>query len=174
MARIEIDGSCLGTALSALIEADDIQPGHAPSYQLCKIIWTTHPLGDKMVTAPIKMAQSQQREIAIPDSPEQMVRDKFLAQWREDNCDQVILNVMATARAYGIASLAMQILDVAPDAAIEHKKLWKQTVSYKTFDPLNTSGSLVLNQDPNAFDFQLVSGIAVSGVPYHRDRKSVV
>ena len=37
-------------------------------------------------------------------------------------------------------------------------------------DPLNTAGSLVLNQDPNALDFQKHRDIAVAGVRYHRSR----
>ena len=53
---------------------------------------------------------------------------------------------------------------------LDPKKLWQYDLSFNVFDPLNTAGSLVLNQDANALDFQKVTGISVSGVPYHRSR----
>ncbi len=41
-----------------------------PSYQLCKTIFLFHPLGQKIASAPVKMAQFLPREITIPDGPE--------------------------------------------------------------------------------------------------------
>jgi hypothetical protein len=73
MSALEINGSSLGTALADFLEAPDIQPGHQPSYQLCKDLWLYHPLGNKMVDSPIAMAQSQKREISIPKGPGVMV-----------------------------------------------------------------------------------------------------
>jgi hypothetical protein len=65
----------------------DIEPGDQPSYELCKTIWAAHPLGAKMVEAPIAMAQSQEREISVPDSPEEMVRDAFQREWKAIGAD---------------------------------------------------------------------------------------
>ena len=39
------------------------------------------------------MAQSQTREISIPNSPEERVRDQFVKQWEDDNCDDHIYTV---------------------------------------------------------------------------------
>ena len=167
---IEINGSWCGNALTELLVAPDIMPGDQPSYETCKTIWLYHPLGNKMVQAPIEMAQSQKREISIPKSPEDRVKKAFEDQWEADACDETILNVMATARAYGIASVALVSEKMAPSEPVDWKKLADIPVSFPVFDPLNTAGSLVLDQDPNSIDFMKVTTIAVSGQPYHRSR----
>jgi hypothetical protein len=174
MARVAINGSELGNALSEMLMWPDMEPGDSPSYELCKIIWAYHPLGAKMVEAPITMAQCQEREISVPDAPEDMVRDAFMRAWRSIGADDIIYNVMATSRAYGIAAVAIKVDGAPDDKPIDLKALYKQQVSFSTFDPLNTAGSLVLNQDPNAFDFQRPQAVAVSGVPYHRSRTVVM
>ncbi len=170
MGELTIQGSMLGNALQELLTAEEIVPGDQPSYELCKTIWLYHPLGKKMVESPIEKAQSQEREISIPDGPEERCRDQFRKEWENIQADNNILNVMATARSYGIASLAVIAEEVTPDKPIPPKDLWKLSLSFSTFDPLNTAGSLVLNQDPNAIDFQKVTTIAAGGVPYHRSR----
>lgn len=170
MGAIEINGSFLGNALSEMLVAPDIEPGDQPSYELAKILWLMHPLGKKLVEAPITIAQSQQREIAIPDSPEDFVRDQFVKQWEDDRVDEVIYNVVAVSRAYGIGSLAVVCEDVPPEQPISPKDLAKLPISFSVYDPLNTAGSLVLNQDPRAIDFMKVTTIAVSGQPFHRSR----
>jgi len=170
MAEIDINGSGLGNALTEILMAEDIEPGDTPSYELCKIVWLYHVLGRKIVEGPITMAQSQPREISIPDGPEDRCKEQFQQQWEDDNCDDVIYNLCAVARAYGIGSIGLKIKDVDDDVQIDWKKLWKQSISFSVFDPLNTAGSLVLNQDPNAIDFMKVTTIAVSGRPFHRSR----
>ena len=74
---VRVVGAGLGTNLQALLMADDIVPGAAPSYQICKTIYLYHPMGAKMVDTPISLAQSQPRTISVPDAPEDMVRDQF-------------------------------------------------------------------------------------------------
>jgi hypothetical protein len=170
MGQLQIDGSRLGNSLLTLLTCEEIEPGDQPSYELCKTIWLYHPLGGKMVDAPIKMAQSQTREISVPNSPEARVRDQFVKEWKAIGANDHIRNVAATARAYGIASIAILADGVPADKPIDMKKIADLSISFSTFDPLNTAGSLVLNQDPNAMDFQKVTTIAVSGVPYHRSR----
>ena len=168
--RITINGSSLGNALSELLTFPEIQPGDPVSYQQCKNIWLYHPLGQKMVQSPIEMAQSQQREISIQKSPEERVKDQFQREWDEFGADEMILNTMATARAYGLASVALMCEEIPPDQPIDPFKLANLTLSVSTYDPLNTAGSIVLNQDPNSIDFMKVTAIAVSGKPYHRSR----
>jgi Protein of unknown function (DUF1073) len=170
MSEINVVSSSVGNALTQLLMAEDIEPGDPLSYETAKIVWLWHPLGRKIVEGPITMAQSQPREIAIPRSPEDRCRDQFERQWEDDKCDDVIYNLCAVARAYGIGSIGLKIKDVDDSEPVDWKKLWKQQVSFSVFDPLNTAGSLVLNQDPNALDFMKVTTIAVSGRPYHRSR----
>jgi hypothetical protein len=170
MATINLSSSNLGNALEEMLVAPDIIPGDQPSYQLCKTIWVYHVLGIKLVESPIKMAQSQPREISIQDGPEDRLRDLFVAQWAADKADEVIYNTAATARAYGIATVALLCEEIAADQPIPPEKLADLLISFSTFDPLNTAGSLVLNQDPNSIDFQKVTAVAVSGKPYHRSR----
>lgn len=170
MAIVDIQGSGLGNALADILLAPDIEPGDQPSYELCKILWLYHPLGKKMVEGPITMAQSQPREISIPKGPEDRLREAFSKQWEKDRCDEVAYNVIAVSRCYGIGSLAVDCLEVKRDQPISPKDLWKYSISYPVFDPLNTAGSLVLNQDPMSIDFMKVTGIAVSGQPFHRSR----
>ena len=170
MGTIDVSGSGLGNSLSELLTAPDIEPGDPPSYQICKTIWLYHPLGKKMVEAPITMAQSQEREIAVPDSPEDIVVDQFKREWAALKCDDLAAQLCGVARAYGIGSLALKCKEVPDNQPIDMKKLANLDISFSVFDPLNTAGSLVLNQDPNSIDFMKVTAISVSGVPYHRSR----
>lgn len=174
MSTININGSGLGNALETLLTAPDIVPGDQPSYELCKTIYLYHPLGGKIAEAPIAMAMCQEREISVPDGPEDRVRDKFKQQWRDDHCDENIFNVATLARVYGIASLAIVTDKVPANKPIEPKKIADLPISFSVFDPLNTAGSLVLNQDPNAIDFQKITAISVAGVPYHRSRSVTI
>lgn len=170
MGQLDIRGSNLGNALSEMLMADDIIPGDQPSYELCKIIWLAHPLGKKIVESPIQMAQSQPREISIPRSPESRVRDAFTKEWEALKADDIIYQLASVARAYGIGSLAVVCEEVSSNQPIDPKKLSDLSISFSVFDPLNTAGSLVLNQNPNAIDFMKVTNLAVGGVPYHRSR----
>lgn len=166
---ITVSGSYLGSALTNLLLAPDIQPGAAPSYELCKTIYETHPLGAKIVEAPIEAAQSQTRKVSVGDHPDE-VRDAFLSQWDKDGCDGHVANVAGTARMYGIASLAVLTQGEEPSTPLAFEKLATQKIAFNMFDPLNTAGSLTLNQDPNSMDFQKHAEIAVAGKKYHRSR----
>lgn len=170
MSELAISGSVLGTPLKDMLLADSIQPGSDTSYQLCKAIYTYHPLGAKMAEQPTKIAQSQGRELAIPLGPEDKLREAFQRQWVSDGHDRNILNVAALSRVYGISSLALMVKGQPLDQPVDYSKLWQSEISFNTLDPLNTAGSLVLNQDPNAMDFQHVIDIVVQGKRYHRSR----
>lgn len=170
MATINLFGSSLGNALNDLLIAPEIQAGDAPSYQLCKTIAAYHPLGAKMSDSPINMAQSQARDISIPSGPEERLKEAFLDEWNAINADKLIFNLARTARIYGIASIAMLTEGTPSDRPINLKALPEADIGFNVLDPLNTAGSLVLNQDPNSIDFQKVTNIAVGGQPYHRTR----
>lgn len=173
-ANFNIMGSEIGTALQTLLMSDEIQPGTDPGYQLCKTIYLYHPLGAKMVEVPLNIAQSQQREISIPQAPEEKVKEAFLREWQALSADKHIFNTMRTSRIYGVGSIVYGAEGVPTDRPIKNTDLANLNLYFNVLDPLNTSGSLVLNQNPNAPDFQKHISIAVSGQPYHRSRACVV
>ena len=172
MATITVNGPALGGALRAILVAEDIQPGDAPSYELCKLIYTRHVLGAKLAELPIKLAQSKPRVITIPDGPEDRVVKQFLDQWRKDGAEKHIFNLHRLKRVYGIASIA--VLDGKDtDQPLDYEGLWKAEVSFNVLDPLNTAGSLTGDLDPNSPDFLKTNGIAVNGKAYHRSRCTI-
>jgi len=153
---------------------DEIVPGAAPSYQLCREIYCYHALGKKLVDSPIAMAQSQPREIAVPAAPDR-VAEAFEEAWKNLGADRHIANVMRTSRIYGIGSIA--VLDgeeTDPAVPLDYAKISDHQLSFNVLDPLNTAGSLVLDQNPNSPAFQKVESISVAGKHYHRSRAAVV
>jgi hypothetical protein len=173
-ASISINGSSLGNQLSDLLQAEDIQPGDDPSYQLCKTIYLYHPLGAKMAEAPIKMAQSQKREIVVSKSPQDRVKNAFEEMWTKLGCDGAIKNVASLSRVYGIATLTLMAEGVPPGRPLDYKELSKLKTSFNVYDPLNTAGSLVLNQNPLSIDFMKPDQVSVQGSAFHRSRSVVV
>lgn len=174
MARSGIlDGQdMLGTGLQQLLMADDIVPGSGPGYELCKTVYTHHPMGAKIVDFPVQMALFKAREITVPRAPDdgQMIVEAFMNEWKAVKADRNIFNTARLARIYGVSTLGMIIADQKPSDPLDFQKLAKETIGFNVWDPLNTAGSLVLNQDPNSIDFQKVPGVAVNGVGYHRSR----
>lgn len=174
MSSINISTSNLGSALETLLMADEIQPGSDVSYQICKTIYAYHPLGRKMADAPISMAQSQKRQISISNAPEARVREAFEDEWAKINADKYIAQIASIARIYGIGSIIVGAKELTPEEELPLDRLSELSVYFNILDPLNTAGSLVLNQDPNAPDFMKYTTIAVSGKPYHRSRSIIL
>lgn len=171
MATLSVNSSSLGTPLMTLLKCDSIQPGSAPSYEICKITYEFHPLGAKIVEAPILMAQSQQREIEVSVGPKEKIIKAFLDERERLGADKNIFNLVRLSRAYGIACIAMIVKGEDSAAPIDYTKLWSREVSFNVFDPMNTAGSLVLNQQPNDPDFMKPpGGITVQGQVYHNNR----
>lgn len=168
-----IDPTGLGNALAMIMMADDIQPGDAPSYELCKAIYLTHPLGAKMAESPIRLAQSQEREISVPVGPEEAVVEAFTAEWKQLEATRNILNVMTQSKIYGIASVVMGSEGTPPDRPINMSALWNAKIYFNVLDPLNTSG-LVVEQNPNSPIFQKHGDLRVQGQTYHRSRSCTV
>ena len=165
-----IGNAALGNALQTILMGDDIQPGTMPSYQLCKVIYLCHPMGAKMVETPVKLAMSQQREISIPNSPETLIQEAFLAEWKALKIDATIQQCAFISRTYGIGSVVFGAVDQPTDTPIALQSMADLQIYFNALDPLNTSGSLVLNQDPNAPDFQKVTAISAAGQKYHFSR----
>lgn len=164
-------GSC-SPELIALLDSDDIQPGMSAGYQTCKTIYLFHPLGGKMVDRPIKMAMNESRTVHISQAYgiEQRLRDAFEREWKALGADKHIANAARISRIYGVSAIAMLVDNQEPSTAVDYRTLYKHNVTFNILDPLNTAGSIVLNQDPNAQDFQKVDGIRVAGKPYHKSR----
>ncbi|WP_158781597.1 anti-CBASS protein Acb1 family protein [Pantoea sp. BAV 3049] len=164
-------GSC-STELVMLLDSEDIQPGSTAGYQTCKTIYLYHPLGGKMVDRPIKMAMNEPRTVHVAQSfgLEQRLRDAFEREWKALGANQHIANAARIARIYGVSAVAMLVDNQEANQPLDYRTLYKHNISFNVLDPLNAAGSIVLNQDPNAQDFQKVDGIRVGGKPYHKSR----
>lgn len=174
MAELSIGNTALGSVFRKIMLSDSIEPGTDPSYELCKLIYLYHPLGAKMAEAPITKAMSKPRRITVPDSPEEDLRKAFQEQWKEDRADEYIRRTAILSRVYGIASVAMLVANKKASEAIDMWKLAKLDISFNVFDPLNTSGSLVLSQIPTEMDFMHTRGVTVNGETFHRSRSCVL
>lgn len=168
-----IAGSSIGNGLNDLLLAPDILPGDSPSYQLCKNIYVLHPIGKKMVDAPIAKAQSQRREISVPRSPEEACVEEFNKVWDRIGADKLIAQAFGLSRVYGISTLMVMPKGALPRDPIDFPNLWKNAndLRFNVLDPLNTaSGAQTMNQDPNSPDFLKVYAVMVAGVPYNFSR----
>lgn len=173
MSAVSITGSVRGNALQQMLMASEIQAGDQPSYELCKNIYLYHPLGAKIAEKPIEIAMSQSREVEVPDSPADHVKDEFTRVWKERGADDIIFNLMSQSRVYGIASLAVLNED-KNDQPLNFWDLPYSKLAFNIYDPLNTAGSLVLDQNPLSMKFQHVTDIRVNGSTFHRSRTCVM
>lgn len=156
-----------------MLMAEDILPGDSPSYELCKLIYAYHPLGGKMVDKPIGLAMSQKREVLIPDTPEERLREAFERKWVEIGADERIANTIRLGKIYGASALVcgeegrdtMEPLDLA--------QLDEQKLFFNVLDPLNVAGSLVTDQNPNSPDFQTPTLITSQNKRYHPSRTQI-
>lgn len=171
--EIGISGSNLDSPLMKILMADDIQPGTFPSYQLCKTLYVSHPLGQKMAEAPIKVAQSQKRKVTVQDAPDEVLKE-YLAEWIRIGADLSIKNTGALSRVYGITSIVMGCKGVKSDVPLNMEEIWQQELYFNVLDPLNTSGSMVLNQVPTSPNFQKPTQVMTNGEKFHGSRSQVL
>jgi Protein of unknown function (DUF1073) len=165
----------LGTPLTRLMMAEAIEPGSDLGYELAKILYTFHPLGAKMTEKPITLAQSIAREIAVPVRGEPRIVARFVETW--DKISKIgataeINNLMTMKRVYGISSLGVGELGKETSTELDLAKIKESTELYfNVLDPLNTAGSLVLDQNPNSPNFLKPKGaLSVSGQVWHASR----
>ena len=169
-----LDTTPTGNALEAIFLANDITPGDDISYNICKQIFLWHPLGFKMACSPLQLAMAEGRRLTVPDSPGERCVEAFTQQWEEINADAYIFQCMAMSRVYGIASAALLIDGQPSTKQLDVWDLPDANISFNIYDPLNTSGSLVLNQQPTALDFMKVKEISVQGNQFHRSKAVTV
>jgi hypothetical protein len=172
--RVVFSGSSVGTPLQTMLMSDGIEPGSDVSYELCKIIYMYHPMGAKMVEYPIDMAMSKPRIISVKDSPGDDAANQFNKVWKELNCDCNIKNLAKTSAIYGIASIAYMQDGNPSNVAIPLNNLAGKPLKFNVFDPLNTSGSLVLSQNPLDPNFQKPTIVSVQGQVFHPSRTCVL
>ncbi len=176
-AQFVVTGTGLSSQLMQILMADSIQPGTDIGYQTAKIIYVYHPLGAKIAESPIILAQSQAREISIEEGPEKELKKAFIQEWKrigKVGADKIIRNVMTQARIYGITSLIVGEKGKDTDKPLDLDKIADADLYFNVLDPLNTAGSLVTNQDPNAPDYQHTQPIRVGSVTYHPSRTVVM
>ena len=146
--------------MTMFMGTQDLVPGQSPSYEACKTLYVYHPLGSRMVDKALEFAMSQDRILTVPGAPEEILLRAFRKEW--DRLGGVGANTLAfragqLSRMYGIATLACNVIDgerkVPTNEPLPTKDLNKYELAFYVFDPLNTAGSLVLNQDAGAVDF---------------------
>ena len=59
-----------GSPLYDIMMAQSIAPGEQPSYMVAKEIYISHPLGKKIIDAPISRAMNKRREIVVLEAPD--------------------------------------------------------------------------------------------------------
>lgn len=125
--------------LQRLLEG--VVPGDQPSYELCRLLYVAHPIGSKIVEAPIQLVFSQSRTISgIPDE----VRKQFETTWINASADAVIKNTLRLAKITGVSTLA----ELEPGV-------------FNVFDSLNTAGSFADNIDPLTPQFMKTPSVRV-------------
>ena len=176
MAEITVykSGTELPNTLKQFMQLSEVTPGDEPSYQACKAVYTSHPLGAKMAETPITMAQSQDRKVVAHGAPTAAV-EAFQDEFKGMGATEAIRQTKVMSRVYGIATCGVVAEGVPPDRPLTPKQMRDLRIAFNIWDPLNTAGSLVFNQNPNALDFLKQGGqVAVSGEKYHPSRTLVV
>jgi hypothetical protein len=165
----------VGPALTSILTGSDIQPGSPASYELCKQIYLYHPIGARVAENPVSIAQSQSRIIKVRAAPSDAVANRFISVWSELKCDEAIKRTKTLSRVYGISTLALMAKGVPSSRPIDYKELPNLKIDFNVWDPLNTAGSLTMEQDPNSIRFQkpIDDTVSVQGSNYHPSRTVV-
>lgn len=166
--------SDVGSQLTQLLMAEDLVPGDAPSYELCKTIHAYHPLGAILTNAPVTRAQSKKREISVPLLGEERLIEQFdlvAGTLGKIGLDVIVHNIMVSSRIYGISSIGVGEIGKDPSTPMDVNEIADADLFFNVFDPLNTAGSLVMNQNPNEPDFMKPKPVVhVSGQKWHPSR----
>ena len=80
------------------------------------------------------MAQSQARDITIPQAPRTAFRDVFKAEYKAQDGDKKIAALARTSRQYGIGSFAVVIDGQDPASPLVFEDLWKQSIAINVLD----------------------------------------
>lgn len=151
----------------------ELVPGSQPSYEVCKDLYLYHPLGKKIVDAPVSKAMNKRRDILVTDDISEQVAKRFNEVWDDMEIDTYIANCHRLSRIYGISSVAVMPQDGDVNKPLTPEELYSGNITFNVFDPLNTAGSLVGILDPNNPDYLKYSTIAVQGKQYAKSRTHI-
>jgi len=177
MSEITVTGSGLPNGLLQILGIEDLQPGDSPSYDACKLLWTLHPMGGKLIEKPVALALGERRRINVPCVFEEKLVQAFNKAWDDIEATRHITDLAHVSRAYGIGALIYGFPDqpTSEPLADPFELATREGMYFNLLDPLNTAGSMVTNQNPNAPDFQKAwSQITAAGQPYDRSRTCVL
>jgi len=175
MSDLSVTNSSVPSQLMQLLSAQTIEPGTPAGYELCKTIWEYHPLAGKLIEKPITLALSKPRSINIDAQPKEMLTDAFQREWDSLGATNHIRDVTYLKRVYGAAAIVVGADNIPTTDPIDPWKLPYLNLYFNQLDPLNTAGSIVTNQNPNAPDFQKpLPFVTAAGQPYHPSRSVVV
>ncbi|HHL2710455.1 TPA: phage portal protein [Yersinia enterocolitica] len=170
MAEIQINNN-LSSELMSILDTEEIKPGSDVGYEACKVIWQHHPLGGKLVEKPITMALCKPRTYNVDTDPDERVIRQFRDVWERMGINEKIRNLFFLSRCYGAASVGVGTESVGCDQPLPTFGLTEDDVFINAWDPLNTAGSMVTNQDPNSRGFQQANQtLGVSGQKWHPSR----
>ncbi len=159
---------------------ESIVPGYAPSYELCKTLYSYHPLGRKMVELPLEKAFSQERELTFSDPlipVAEILINRFKREWKRLGGlggNTIIYRIGVLSRVYGVGTLLCGTRGQDLAEPLDFDTIHKQDLFFSMLDPLNTAGSLVLNQDPTAADFLQPVAVTAAGKTLDRSRTAVL
>lgn len=154
-----------------------ITPGYEPSYEDCKIMYVYHPLGARIIDAPIYLGFYRPRQITIDVGPQDELIAAFEAEWNrigEIGALRYIIQTIRLSAIYGIAALGAGVPDVPTDRPLTDKEWLSPDLYFQVFDSLNTAGSLTLSQDPSNPNFLKPRHFVVNNEVYHLNRGVVL
>lgn len=187
-----VAGSAMGGTGKTLIQqllTEDMRPGEPISYALAKDLWVYHPLGQKMVDLPIDMAMRKGRKFTMDRIDAEPLIEAFEAERKAIGADGLVAQVGKVARCYGSGALYAGTLEERDDrryrdgkrlaesdmsTPLDISRVFDAEMYFSVFDPLNTAGSLVLDQNPLSADFMKPDVLRVAGKAVSRDRRVIL
>lgn len=168
-------GSEPSSSLTQLLSSGNIVPGTKAGYELCKEIYTSHPIGGKIVEKPVRIALSKPRTITIDTPASEAITKAFNDEWERLECTSYIRDTMFLARVYGVSAIVLGIKGIPTTEPLDIWKLPEYEIFFNRLDPLNLAGSVVTNQNPNSPDFQRPNNdITAAGQKYDPSRTRVI
>lgn len=170
MAEILVNNN-MSSELAKILDSEGIQPGTEVGYELCKLLWQFHPLGGKLVEKPIEMAMCKPRQYNVDTDPDDRVVKQFRDTWDRMGINEKIKNYAFVSRAYGAAAIGVGTLGSPCGSALPDFGLQEDEVYINVWDPLNTAGSMVTDQNPNSPFFQSPNKtLKINGKTWHHSR----
>lgn len=170
MAEVHFNDN-IGSELTKILEHEGIQPGTDVGYELCKLLWQFHPLGGKLVEKPIEMAMCKPRQYNVDTDPDERVVAQFRDTWERMGINEKIKNFFFISRCYGAAAIGVGTANDGCGTPLSGFGLKEDDIYINVWDPLNASGSMVTDQNPNSRYFQAPNKtLKISGKNWHPSR----